>query len=128
MEEAGILKSQAGKVQLLRPAELPSDWDPEADTRLTAWEMVHHLIRILEQGGEQEAAAVVRTLGGRAEAARELCYRLYTVCERRKRAAEALAYNGLVQSWPEISRLAVAGSTEQGGLFGDDAGDVGEEA
>ena len=71
---------------------------------------------------------MVRTLGGRAEAARELCYRLYTVCERRKRAAEALAYNGLVQSWPEISRLAVAGSTEQGGLFGDDAGDVGEEA
>ena len=55
-------------------------------------------------------------------------HRLYTVCERRKRAAEALAYNGLVQSWPEISRFAVAGSTEQGGLFGDDAGDVGEEA
>ena len=128
MVEAGILKSRAGKVQLLRPAELPPDWNPETDVRLTAWEMVHHLIRILEQGGEQEAAAMVRTLGGRAEAARELCYRLYTVCERRKRAAEALAYNGLVQSWPEISRLAVAGSTEQGGLFGDDAGDVGEEA
>ena len=34
-------------------------------------------------------AFVVRTLGGRAEAARELCYRLYTVCDRRKRAAEA---------------------------------------
>lgn len=112
MEEAGILRSRAGKEQLLRPSELPADWDPEADTRLTAWEMVHHLVRILEQGGEQEAAAVVRTLGGRAES-RELCYRLYTVCERRKRATEALAYNGLVQSWPEISRLAVAGGTEQ---------------
>jgi putative DNA methylase len=35
-----------------------------------------------------------------------LAYRLYTVCERKKRAAEALAYNGLVQSWPEIARLA----------------------
>lgn len=91
--------------------------------------MVHHLIRVLERGGEQEAAAVVRTLGGRAETARELCYRLYTVCERRKRAADALAYNGLVQSWPDISRLAAAGGdTEQGGLFGDDAGNVGEEA
>ena len=128
MVEAGILTSRAGKVQLLRPAELPADWDPESDTRLTAWEMVHHLIRVLERGGEQEAATVVRTLGGRAETARELCYRLYTVCERRKRAAEALAYNGLVQSWPEISRLAAAGGTEQGGLFGDAGGDVGEEA
>lgn len=37
---------------------------------------------------------------------RELAYRLYTLCERKKRAAEALSYNGLVQSWPEIVRLA----------------------
>ncbi len=29
-----------------------------------------------------------------------------TVCERRKRSQEALSYNGLVQSWPEITRLA----------------------
>jgi len=27
-------------------------------------------------------------------------------CERKKRAAEALSYNALVQSWPEITRLA----------------------
>lgn len=37
-------------------------------------------------------------------------YRLYTVCERKKRAVEALSYNGLVQSWPEISRLAREGA------------------
>jgi putative DNA methylase len=41
--------------------------------------------------------------------ARELAYRLYTACERKKRAPEALAYNGLVQSWPEIVRLAREG-------------------
>ena len=41
-----------------------------------------------------------------AEIARDLAYRLYTLCERKKRAAEALSYNGLVQSWPEITRLA----------------------
>lgn len=29
-----------------------------------------------------------------------------TLCERKKRAVEAMAYNGLVQSWPEITRLA----------------------
>ena len=53
------------------------------------------------------AAALLRRLGGVGDLARELCYRLYAVSERRKRPAEALAYNGLVKSWPEISRLAV---------------------
>lgn len=52
-------------------------------------------------------------MGGKAETARELCYRLYTLCERKKRAAEALAYNGLVQSWPEIARLARSAPAEQ---------------
>jgi putative DNA methylase len=35
-----------------------------------------------------------------------LAYRLYGICERKKWAEEALAYNGLVVSWPEITRLA----------------------
>jgi putative DNA methylase len=67
---------------------------------------VHHLIRVLESGGETAAAELVAKLGAQAETARELCYRLYTLCERKKRAAEALQYNALVQSWPEIVRLA----------------------
>ena len=104
--EAGILVSKAGKVRLLKPAELHADWEPITDTRLTVWEMVHQLIRVLEAGGEPAAAALVAKLGSQAETARELCYRLYTLCERKKRAAEAMAYNGLVQSWPEITRLA----------------------
>ena len=107
--QADIVFSQGGKVRLLRPSELPDDWNPETDSRLTAWETVHHLIRALEAGGEGAAAALVRKLGAKAETARELCYRLYMLCERKKRAAEALAYNGLVLSWPEISRLAREG-------------------
>ena len=106
MVEAGILASKAGKVRLLRPEELPPDWDPTTDTRLTAWEMVHHLVRALEAGGENAASELAAHLGAKAEVARELCYRLYTLCERKKRAAEALSYNSLVQSWPEITRLA----------------------
>ena len=60
-------------------------------------------------GGEGAAAVLAAKLGAKAEIARELAYRLYTLCERKKRAAEALAYNGLVQSWPEIARLAREG-------------------
>ena len=109
MVEAGILSSGRGKVRLLKPAELLQDWDPATDTRLTAWEMVHHLIRVLEAGGEGAAAELAAKLGSKAETARDLCYRLYTLCERKKRAAEALSYNALVQSWPEITRLAREG-------------------
>jgi len=106
MAEAGIIESKRGRVRLLRPNELAPDWDPTTDLRLSAWEIVHQLIRSLEAGGEGAAATLVANLGAKAEVARELCYRLYTLSERKKRAAEALAYNGLVQSWPEIVRLA----------------------
>ena len=106
MVEAGTLESRRGQVRLLRPEELPNTWDPSRDGRLTAWEVVHHLVRVLEAGAEAAAAELVTKLGAHAESARELSYRLYTICERRKRATEALSYNALVQSWPEITRLA----------------------
>ena len=121
LAEAGILQSSRGKVRLLRPEELPAEWDPSTDPRLTHWETVHHLIRVLGSGGEAAAAALVAQLGTKAETARELAYRLYTLCERKKRATEALAYNGLVQSWPEIVRLArettLAAAPTQAELF-----------
>src|SRR5690625_1662122 len=106
--DAGIATSGGGKVRLFAPGELPADWDPGADPRLTAWESVHHLIRVLEAAGEGAAAELMAKLGAMAEVARELAYRLYNLCERKKRAQEALSYNGLVQSWPEIARLAQA--------------------
>jgi len=121
--EAGIVVSGRGKVRLLRPEELPTDWEPATDKRLTHWETVHQLIRVLAIS-ETAAASLVARLGEKAEPARELCYRLYTLCERKKRAPEALAYNSLVLSWPEISRLArgevAQPRKEQPTLFDDD--------
>ena len=119
MVEAGILASKGGTVRLLAPEELSDDWDPAVDARLTTWETVHHLVRVLEKCGETGAAEIVAVLGGRAETVRELCYRLYTLCERKKRAAEALRYNTLVQSWSEITRLARSAPAEQAALFSD---------
>jgi putative DNA methylase len=121
LSDASILESKRGKVRLLKAAELPENWDPATDARFTHWEAVHHLIRALEAGGESAAAALVAKLGSKAETARELAYRLYTVSERKKRAAEALQYNALVKSWPEISRLAgqspLAATPEQASLL-----------
>jgi putative DNA methylase len=105
LKKAGIVRAGAGKVRLVRLDELPEDWDPLTDKRLTVWEMVHHLIRVLKIG-ELATAELLAKLGAAGESARELAYRLYSICERRQRSAEALDYNALVLSWPEIVRLA----------------------
>ena len=116
--KAGILESRAGRVRLLKPSELPAEWDPSSDQRLTTWEAVHHLVRLLESDGEVAAAKLVRRLGGVADVARDLAYRLYSVAERKKRAPEALQYNNLVGSWAEIRRLASGdGGAEQTDLL-----------
>lgn len=106
MAEAGILKSGGGKVRLLKRSELPGDWDPSTDARLTVWEAAQHLIKQLEEHGEEAAAALLAKLGAHGDAARDLAYRLYSTCERKKWAEEARAYNGLVVAWPDLERLA----------------------
>ena len=107
MVRAGILASGQGKVRLLRPTELPEGWDPTTDTRTPLWESAHHLVRVLESGGETAAAELVSKLeAGTLEGVRDLAYRLYGICERKNRTTEALSYNALVQSWPAIMDLS----------------------
>ena len=120
MVEAGILAAKGGKVRLLTKEELLPDWDPATDKRLTMWEIVHYLIRALDQS-ETAAAELLKKVGVKGEVARDLAYRLYALCERRKRAQEALSYNALVLAWPDIARLALetgaAGGPTQGALL-----------
>jgi putative DNA methylase len=106
MVEAGILSAKAGKVRLLGQKDLAEDWDPASERRLTIWEVANYLIRALEKEGESGAAALMRKVGSLGETARDLAYRLYGICERKKWSQEGLAYNTLVIAWPEIVRLA----------------------
>jgi putative DNA methylase len=117
MERAGILVSRAGKVRLVRRDELDPAWDPATDHRLTVWEVAQHLIRRLDEQGEAGAAELLRRVGGLGEAARELAYRLYAICERKGWAQEALGYNALVASWPEIARAASEAAPAQATLL-----------
>ncbi len=105
LAETGLLHSRAGKVRLLRREELPEDWDPSTVSRLTVWEVTQHLIRSLDQKGEQETANLKAKIGGMAEIARDLAYRLYTLCERKGWAEEAGYYNSLVVAWPSLSSV-----------------------
>jgi putative DNA methylase len=106
MKEAGVLQSGSGKVRLLKWAEYPTDWDPRTDTRTPVWEALHQLIRALKQGGESASGALLAALGGKAEAVRQLAYRLYTLCERLGQAEDARAYNELITSWTGIETAA----------------------
>lgn len=111
----GIIVAQAGKVRLLDRSELNSAWNPVTDTRLSVWEVTQHLIRrLLGDGGERAAASLVATIGGLAEPARDLAYRLFEICERRGWAREAGPYNALATAWPELTRMAASGELESG--------------
>jgi putative DNA methylase len=103
---SGILNAKGGKVRLLRRDELPDNWTPEQDDRTPDWEVTQHLIWTLDQKGESGASVLLSKLGDRGEVARDLAYRLYSICDRKSWTQEAIAYNSLVISWPEISRLA----------------------
>ena len=121
MVAAGIIVARGGDVRLLKPAELDPAWDPRKDLRRPAWQAVHQLIRASDKG-ETALAELIVKLGPDAEIARELAYRLYVISNAKKRAEEAGWYNALVQSWPEVTRLALQTSTqrpEQGRLFGE---------
>ena len=117
--QAGVAVSRDGKVRLVERGELPEQWDPASDSRLTVWESTQHLIRALDSS-ETSAAELLSRLGeGLGERARQLAYLLYGVCDRKKWSEEAGAYNMLVTAWPEISRLAAVGPrpTAEGSLF-----------
>jgi len=106
--QAGVVSSRDGKVRLVERMDLPVDWDPAGDNRLTVWETTQHLIRALESS-EMEAAALLARMGpGLGERARQLAYLLFGLCDRKKWSDEAGAYNMLVTAWPEISKLAAA--------------------
>jgi putative DNA methylase len=103
---SGIAVQREGKVRLKDRDELVAGWDPSEDPRPTVWEGTQHLIAALGES-ESDAADLLRRLGSApAERARQLSYLLYQVADRKGWVEEAVAYNGLVQAWPEISRLA----------------------
>lgn len=110
VQSAGVIEAGGGKVRLLKWSEYPQDWDPKTDTRTPIWEACHQIIRVLNQQGESAAGALLAKMPERGEPIRQLAYHLYTLCERKKWAEEARAYNELIGSWHAI----VAASHETG--------------
>jgi putative DNA methylase len=106
VKQAGVLHAAGGNVRLLKWGEYPNDWDPKSDQRLPIWEVLHQLIRVFNTDGETGAATVFAAVQSKAEAARQLAYRLYTLCERKNWAEDARGYNEVVTSWSGIESAA----------------------
>ena len=110
VHEAGVVESGGGKVRLLKWSEYEADWDPTKDNRTPIWEACHQMIRHLNNQGESAAGELLAKMPEKGESIRQLAYHLYTLCERKKWAEEARAYNELIGSWHAI----VAASHEVG--------------
>jgi putative DNA methylase len=108
MDRGGILISRGGKVQLIKPSNLSADYDVLADTHTSNWEILHHLIKILEIAGITPAGEFLRIALTRPDGAadadlvKELAHLLFRVAEANGWTKDAISFNTLVTSWPDI--------------------------
>jgi putative DNA methylase len=131
LDREEILVSRAGNVQLIRPADLPWEYDPLKDSHTSNWEALHHLIKTLEREGIAPAGAFLEAALSRPDGAvdgdliKELAHLLFRIAEANGWTKDALSFNSLVTSWPEIldvARTKPASSPSQSALdFDEDA-------
>jgi putative DNA methylase len=108
----GILTSAAGKVTLLSPVAMPEGYDVLADDRVGAWEVLHHLIALLERDGLPAAGGFLANTQERPDGAidtelvKELAFLLFSVAEKNGWTQDALAFNTVATAWPDVVQAA----------------------
>jgi putative DNA methylase len=77
------------------------------------WEAVVRLAKTLDQQGGQEDAQLMGAVAQRVDldAAKELAYLHFSICEKKKWAETALLFNGLGTSWSDLSAVARPGGS-----------------
>lgn len=120
MDRDEILTSRAGNVQLVRPSELPWDYDLLTNLNTSNWEALHHVIKVLEQEGITHAGTALRAALTRSDGAvdadlvKELAHLLFRIAESGAWTKDALSFNNLVTSWPEIMDAALTAKPPSG--------------
>lgn len=118
VKAAGVIEAASGRVRLLRWSEYSGDWDPSKDDRLPIWEVLHQLIRVFKTHGEEAAGRVLGAVLNKGDAARQLAYRLYTMCDRAGLSDDARAYNEIITSWAAVEDVSArSGAQRQTSLF-----------
>ncbi|MFI8850964.1 DUF1156 domain-containing protein [Streptomyces sp. NPDC053499] len=116
LKEAGVVTSEAGITALIKPENLPSDYDPATDTRITVWEVVMHLSRLVEAKGEGSGIDAAGEFLARArtraeideETVKSLAYLLHDICARKKWTESQRWFNNLTTSWSDLQAEAQA--------------------
>ena len=109
LKRSGVLTSGGGRVGLIAPEDLPDDYDPRTDDRISHWEVVLHLARALDRRGIDEAGRLLSAAAERgldADILQSLAYRLYSLAEKHGWTEAGLLFNALGGSWPEIAAAA----------------------
>lgn len=113
----GLLAASKGIVHLLDRDEISA----ELSLASPMWLVTQQLTRALDDGGITACAKLLAgPLGGNADGAKALAYRLFTIADKKNWQQEAFAYNSLVTAWPEIQSKAaeLAGdASRQDALF-----------
>ncbi len=108
LRDGGIIEGSAGTLKLIRPIDLPEDWQPENDCRISVWEILHQMIRRLVTDGESGAGEILGRVNQYSESIRTLAYRLYTLCERKGWAQDSSQYDQIVRAWDGVEAAARA--------------------
>ena len=99
----GLLAASKGIVHLLDRDEVST----ELSFASPMWLVTQQLTRALGDGGITACAKLLAgPLGGNADGAKALAYRLFTIADKKNWQSEAFAYNSLVTAWPEIQSKA----------------------
>lgn len=108
---SGVLNEGEGIVQLIPPADLPASWNPVTDDRVSVWEVMCHLGRVLaaEDGGLEPAARLMAAAATRdeidIEGVQRLAYRLYEM-SKTSRPDDARLFNLVGGSWTDLTEAA----------------------
>ncbi|WP_283137534.1 DUF1156 domain-containing protein [Rhizohabitans arisaemae] len=105
VERGSVFRAKAGRARLLAFEELSANWNPLTDDRISLWEVVLRLAKALAEVGGQEAARLMALARQRVDldAAQELAYLLFSLCEKRNLTQDAILFNGLGQSWFDLT-------------------------
>ena len=113
LKRSGVLNAGGGRVSLIAPTDLPEDYDPRTDDRISHWEVVLHLAKALDARGIDEAGRILASAAQRcleADILQSLAYRLYSLAERHGWTEAGILFNTLGGSWSEVVAAARTGT------------------
>ena len=134
LKESGAVTAERGSVRLKSREEfsavdenrqLNREWLKTLAAKDCAWLWVQTAVDVLAKAGIAASGELLAGYDGDLEALKNLAYRLYDICERRKRAKEGTRYNDLVVEWQDIldkrgefmRKAAAESAPVQGELF-----------